>query len=192
MGRLDYQSEGLLLFTNDGDVAQYLMHPAARLQRVYRVRVRGKVTAKKVQALGKGLTVDGVTYQPVHVAVVDADTGNAAEAWLEMRVREGKNRELRRLLAHVGLKVQRLVRVQYGPYKLGRLPRGSALQVPLDAEIVRGMAEASQSQGAFGAAGAGGAGAHGGGASNKGSGKSWGNFTFGLAKRGPPRPRGRR
>lgn len=127
VGRLDLTTEGLLLLTNDGELARRLELPANGWRRVYRVRVFGKPAEGWVDRLGEGVTVDGVRYGPVEVA---EESRSGANAWLSVTLREGKNREVRKVLDHVGLAVNRLIRVQYGPFKLGDLARGQVVEVP--------------------------------------------------------------
>ena len=128
VGRLDLNSEGLLLLTNDGGLARYLELPANALQRCYRVRVNGAVTAATLSKLAQGITVDGVNYGPIQARMERAQTG--ANVWVLVTLKEGKNREIRKVMAHLGLQVSRLIRTAYGPFELGGLPPGSAQEVP--------------------------------------------------------------
>jgi 23S rRNA pseudouridine2605 synthase len=127
IGRLDLTSEGLLLLTNDGALARTLEMPATGWIRRYRVRVHGAVEPAALAALAKGLTLDGVHYAPID-AGLDAKKGD--NAWLTVSLREGRNREIRRVMAHLGLDVSRLIRIAYGPFQLGTLPRGGIEEVP--------------------------------------------------------------
>ncbi len=127
VGRLDLTSEGLLLLTNDGELARHLELPATGWTRRYRVRAFGPVDADRLAALAKGVTVDGVAYGPVEAELRRRQGGNA---WLDMALKEGRNREVRKLCEHLGLKVNRLIRVAYGTFQLGRLPRGAVAEVP--------------------------------------------------------------
>lgn len=127
VGRLDFTSEGLLLLTNDGDLARHLELPATGWTRRYRVRVHGTVDAESLGRLKNGVTVDGVRYGPVEA---ELDRSQGANAWLTMALKEGKNREIRQLCAHLGLAVTRLIRIGYGPFQLGELKRGEVAQVP--------------------------------------------------------------
>ncbi len=127
VGRLDLTSEGLLLLTNDGELARHLELPATGWTRRYRVRGFGPVDADRLAALAKGVTVDGVAYGPVEAELRRRQGGNA---WLDMALKEGRNREVRKLCEHLGLKVNRLIRVAYGTFQLGRLPRGAVAEVP--------------------------------------------------------------
>ncbi|KAE9017615.1 hypothetical protein PF005_g17360 [Phytophthora fragariae] len=126
VGRLDFNTEGLLLFTNDGDYARELEHPKTEVTRVYRALVRGNVAESKLQELQRGPLVDGIKYRPIKVTVQSTDK---KDSWLQVKVSEGKNREVRKALAHVRLVVKQLIRVQYGPYRLADLPSGAVLEV---------------------------------------------------------------
>jgi 23S rRNA pseudouridine2605 synthase len=127
VGRLDLTSEGLLLLTNDGELARRLELPATRWIRRYRVRVHGRPDPAVLASLSQGLTVDGVRYGPIDA---DLDAVKRDNAWLTVALREGRNREVRRVMAHLGLAVTRLIRIAYGPFQLGTLPRGAAEEVP--------------------------------------------------------------
>jgi 23S rRNA pseudouridine2605 synthase len=127
VGRLDLTSEGLLLLTNDGALARTLELPSTGWIRRYRVRVHGAVDPVKLAALAKGVTIDGVHYAPID-AGLDAKKGD--NAWLTVSLREGRNREIRRVMAYLGLDVTRLIRIAYGPFQLGTLPRGGIDEVP--------------------------------------------------------------
>jgi len=126
VGRLDINSEGLLLLTNDGALKRQLELPSSGWQRKYRVRAHGTVHPDRLAALAKGITVDGVDYGPVE-ATLDRQVG--ANAWLTFALKEGKNREVRKICAHLGLYVNRLIRIAYGPFTLGTLPKRSLEEV---------------------------------------------------------------
>jgi 23S rRNA pseudouridine2605 synthase len=126
VGRLDLTSEGLLLLTNDGGLARYLELPANALQRCYRVRVHGALNAARLARLAQGVTVEGVRYGPVEARI---EGGGGANVWIGVRLKDGKNREVRKVMAHLGLQVTRLIRTAYGPFQLGGLPPGSAAEV---------------------------------------------------------------
>jgi len=132
VGRLDLNSEGLLLLTNDGELARSLELPAAGWVRRYRVRVHGNIDPETLVPLEKGIVVDGVKYGPIK-AILDRQKG--ANAWLTISLKEGKNREIRRVMEHLGWPVSRLIRVAYGPFQLGSLPEGAVEEVP--AKIVK-------------------------------------------------------
>ena len=127
VGRLDFNSEGLLLLTNDGALARELEHPSRGWRRRYRVRVRGTPDEGALAALGKGITADGVRYGPIEARF---DRQNRQNAWLTVALAEGRNREIRIVLAHLGLPVSRLIRTAYGPFQLGGLARGETAEVP--------------------------------------------------------------
>lgn len=127
VGRLDLNSEGLLLLTNDGELARYLELPANAWTRRYRVRVHGTVKADALSSLARGITVEGMQYGPIEAAIERAQTG--ANVWLVVTLQEGKNREIRKVMAHLGLQVSRLIRTAYGPFQLGDLPPGSAEEI---------------------------------------------------------------
>lgn len=115
VGRLDFNSEGLLLLTNSGELARHLELPATGWLRRYRVRAHGRVAQDELDALQNGVEVEGVHYGPIEATI---DSVQGANAWLTVALREGKNREVRRILAHLGLDVNRLIRVSYGPFQL--------------------------------------------------------------------------
>ena len=120
VGRLDLNSEGLLLLTNDGALARRLELPSNGWIRRYRVRVYGPVDNRQLGLLAKGVTVDGVKYGQIE-ASLEARTGT--NAWLSVSLKEGRNREIRKVMAHLGLQTTRLIRVAYGPFQLGNLDR---------------------------------------------------------------------
>jgi 23S rRNA pseudouridine2605 synthase len=126
IGRLDFNTEGLLLLTNDGGLARALELPDTGWLRRYRVRAHGEVTQAQLDELKNGIEVDGVKYGPID-AMLERDQG--ANVWLVFAIREGKNREVRNVLAHLGLEVNRLIRVSYGPFQLGELPEGQVEEV---------------------------------------------------------------
>lgn len=129
VGRLDLNSEGLLLLTNDGGLARYLELPATGWKRRYRVRVHGTVKATALERLKDGITIDGVKYDRVEAAM-EKGKQDASNTWLDVALREGKNREIRKIMEHLDLKVNRLIRMSYGPFTLGDLPIGAAKEVP--------------------------------------------------------------
>jgi len=120
IGRLDYNTEGLLLLTNDGEFKRLLELPANAVERTYRARAHGEVSQAQLEALIEGITIDGVRYGRID-ANLERRTG--ANQWIELTITEGKNREVRRVLEHLGLTVNRLVRTAFGPVALGDLPR---------------------------------------------------------------------
>ena len=126
IGRLDFNTEGLLLLTNDGGLARALELPDTGWLRRYRVRAHGEVTQGQLDELKKGVEVDGVKYGPID-ATLERDQG--ANVWLVFAIREGKNREVRNVMAHLGLEVNRLIRISYGPFQLGELEEGQVEEV---------------------------------------------------------------
>ncbi len=126
VGRLDLNSEGLLLLTNDGGLSRHLELPATGWPRCYRVRAFGQITQRGIDALADGLTVEGIHYGPIQTIVSKA---NGRNIWLDMTLHEGKNREIRRVLNYLGLDVNRLLRLSYGPFELGNLQPGEVREV---------------------------------------------------------------
>lgn len=122
VGRLDINSEGLLLLTNDGGIKRKLELPSTGWLRRYRVRVNGRPTDDTLAPLRKGITVEGIRFQGMDVAL---DRQQGANAWLTVGLREGKNREIRRAMEAIGLSVNRLIRISYGPFQLGELKSGA-------------------------------------------------------------------
>lgn len=126
VGRLDINSEGLLLLTNDGGLKRHLELPATGWRRRYRARVYGRVDRKSLARLSLGVEIEGVKYAPIEARL---DSQEGANGWITLALREGKNREVRRVLAHLGYAVNRLIRTAYGPFQLGNLQRGSVEEV---------------------------------------------------------------
>ena len=132
VGRLDFTGEGLLLLTNDGALARRLELPATGWVRRYRVRLFGRPDPAQLVALKKGVTVEGVRYAPIDAAL---DSVKGDNAWLTVALREGRNREVRRVMAYLGFAVSRLIRTAYGPFQLGHLPPGAVEEV--SAKVLR-------------------------------------------------------
>ena len=126
IGRLDLNSEGLLLLTNNGELARQLELPQNAWSRRYKVRVHGRVDVKKLAALAKGVEVDGVKYGAVQATL---ESTNGSNSWLMVTLNEGKNREIRKLMKSIGLEVARLIRLSYGPFQLGSLQKGEVKEV---------------------------------------------------------------
>lgn len=126
VGRLDMMSEGLLLLTNDGGLARRLELPETGWTRRYRARVHGHVDEARLANLAKGVTVEGVRYGPI---MAELESQQRSNAWLGIRLNEGKNREIRRVLAHLGLDVTRLIRTAYGPFQMGNMRRGDVDEI---------------------------------------------------------------
>jgi 23S rRNA pseudouridine2605 synthase len=129
IGRLDYNTEGLLLMTNDGEFKRQLELPASGVERTYRARAFGDISQTQLEELAMGITIDGVTYGKID-ANLERRTGR--NQWVEMTLTEGKNREVRKVLEHFGLQVSRLIRTRYGAFELDGLPMGAVDVVPRD------------------------------------------------------------
>ena len=127
VGRLDLNSEGLLLLTNDGGLARQLELPVNGWTRRYRVRAHGRIEQADLDHLANGMTVEGVRYGPI---VASIERQQKSNLWLTVTLTEGKNREVRRVLAHLGLEVNRLIRTAFGPFGLGELVEGQAVELP--------------------------------------------------------------
>jgi 23S rRNA pseudouridine2605 synthase len=127
VGRLDFNSEGLLLLTNDGEIARRLEMPASGWIRKYRARLFGRVTQADLDKLATGTTIAGVAYGPI-VADIERSKGNYS--WATVSLKEGKNREVKRVMESLGLKVARLIRISYGPFQLGQLAEGAVEEIP--------------------------------------------------------------
>ena len=127
IGRLDLNSEGLLLLTNNGELSRMLELPQNAWSRRYKVKVHGAVDKKKLADLENGAVVDGVHYGSVKVTI---ESEQGSNTWLSVTLNEGKNREIRKLMKFVGLEVARLLRLSYGPFQLGSLKKGEVKEVP--------------------------------------------------------------
>ena len=126
VGRLDLNTEGLLLLTNDGGLKRQMELPSSNIPRTYRARVFGQISQSQLDELIEGITIDGMRYGKID-ANLDRSTGR--NQWIELTLTEGKNREVRRVLEHFDLKVSRLIRTGYGPFALDDLPRGTAVEI---------------------------------------------------------------
>ncbi len=127
VGRLDFNTEGLLLLTNDGELARVLELPATGWLRRYRVRAHGSIAQRKLDELRAGAIIDGIRYGAIEATL---DRLQGSNLWLTFAIREGKNREVRNVLGHLGLTVTRLIRVSFGPFQLGELREGEVEEVP--------------------------------------------------------------
>lgn len=128
IGRLDLNTEGLLLLTNDGALKREMELPASGVPRTYRARAFGDVTQEQLEALADGVEIEGVRYGSIN-ANMERGTGGGRNQWIEITITEGKNREVRHVLEYLGLKVNRLIRTAYGPFHLGDLPRGQVARI---------------------------------------------------------------
>lgn len=139
VGRLDFMTEGLLLLTNDGELKRNLELPRTGIVRIYRARAYGQVTQAELEALAEGITIDGVRYGSIN-ANLERRTGR--NCWVEMSLAEGKNREVRRVLGYLGLKVSRLIRTAYGPLDLEGLQMGEIDEVP--GQVIEALLKSAQ------------------------------------------------
>jgi 23S rRNA pseudouridine2605 synthase len=126
VGRLDFMTEGLLLLTNDGELKRQLELPRTGVVRSYRARAFGDVTQEQLERLAEGITIEGVRYGSIDA---NLERGSGRNRWIEMNLAEGKNREVRRVLEHLGLQVSRLIRTAYGPLDLEGLAPGQVDEV---------------------------------------------------------------
>lgn len=127
IGRLDINSEGLLLLSNDGELARRLELPSQGWVRRYRVRLFGAVKQADLDRLAQGVTIEGVRYQPV---TAELERSKGMYSWATVSLQEGKNREVKRVMEHLGLRVARLIRISFGPFHLGHLPEGAVDEIP--------------------------------------------------------------
>jgi 23S rRNA pseudouridine2605 synthase len=132
IGRLDFTTEGLLLLTNDGELERKLELPATGWTRRYRVRVHGTVEQSALDRLQQGITITGMRYGPIEARI---ERKQGTNSWLSFALKEGKNREIKRVCEHLGLQVNRLIRISFGPFQLGDLGKGEVEEVP--ARILR-------------------------------------------------------
>jgi len=126
VGRLDLGTEGLLLLTNDGELKRAMELPASGIPRTYRARTFGDISQPRLEELMQGIEIEGIRYGPIN-ANMERRTGR--NQWIELTLTEGKNREVRRVLEHLGLQTSRLIRTAYGPFPLGDIPRGAVVEV---------------------------------------------------------------
>lgn len=121
VGRLDFDSEGLMLLTNDGDLAYKMTHPKYEIDKTYHVLVKGVMTQKSVRYLEQGVTIEGKKTAPAHVQIMEAQPNNT---WIDITIHEGRNRQIRKMCEAVGYPVMRLIRTELGPWQLGDIPSG--------------------------------------------------------------------
>ena len=127
VGRLDFNSEGLLLLTNDGEIARRMEVPSSGWTRIYRARLFGKINQAELDHLAQGTTIAGVKYGPI---VADIERSKGMYSWATVSLKEGKNREVKRVMESLGLRVARLIRTAYGPFQLGQLAEGQLEEIP--------------------------------------------------------------
>ena len=128
VGRLDFMSEGLLLLTNNGDYSRNLELPAKGYERVYRICIRGQIETKYLERINKGIKIDNIIYKKIKIKI---DKTNKNYTWLIVKLKEGKNREIRNICKYFSWKIVKLIRIQYGPYKLGSLKEGQIEEIKL-------------------------------------------------------------
>ena len=129
IGRLDYNSEGLMILTNNGELKRYLELPKNKFERVYKVKIRGHLTSSNLTNIERGVSLDGLNYKPITAKVLER---NRSYSWVEMVLTEGKNREIRKILASFNLNVERLIRSRFGPFKLNNLTAGKSKKLRLE------------------------------------------------------------
>ena len=129
IGRLDFNTEGLLLLTNDGELARHMELPQNAWLRHYRVRVYGDINPARLATLANGVTISGIRYEPMKVDI-EKEKAEGHNQWLSVTIKEGKNREVRKIMEHLDLQVTRLIRVAFGPFPLGKLARGGIEEIP--------------------------------------------------------------
>ena len=129
IGRLDYNSEGLMILTNNGDLKRYLELPKNKFERTYRVKIKGNLTSRNLKEIERGVSLDGLDYKPIEVRFLQS---NRSYSWIEMILTEGKNREIRKILASFNLTVMRLIRNRFGPFHLDDLQAGKSKELKLN------------------------------------------------------------
>ena len=128
IGRLDFMSEGLLLLTNNGDFARKLELPTTEYERIYRVCIRGIIDLNYLEKINNGIKINGIFYKKIKIKI---DKSNKKFTWLIAKLKEGKNREIRNICKHFSWQIVKLIRIQYGPYKLGRLKKGQIEEIKI-------------------------------------------------------------
>jgi len=126
VGRLDINSEGLIIMTNNGDLARYFELPKSEFKRIYKVRVQGKVDSVSLAKLSKGITIEGTKYKAIRAKLEKQMNSNA---WIIMELKEGKNREIRKICKHLGWRVNKLIRIQFGQFNIGKLKPGEIIEL---------------------------------------------------------------
>ena len=129
IGRLDYNSEGLMILTNNGELKRHLELPKSGVERVYEVKIRGHLTSSNINDIKRGFSLDGLNYKPIAVRVLES---NSSHSWIKMVLTEGKNREIRKILSSFNLTVMRLIRQRFGPFDLGNLQIGKSKKLKLE------------------------------------------------------------
>ena len=126
IGRLDFMSEGLILFTNSGDYSRSLELPSTGYERIYRVCIKGKIENKNIEKINRGIKIDKINYNRIKIKI---EKSNQIYTWIIVRLKEGKNREIRNICKYFAWNIVKLIRIQYGPYKLGQLKEGKIEEI---------------------------------------------------------------
>ena len=126
IGRLDFMSEGLILFTNSGDYSRSLELPSTGYERIYRVCIKGKIENKNIEMINRGIKIDKINYNRIKIKI---EKSNQIYTWIIVRLKEGKNREIRNICKYFAWNIVKLIRIQYGPYKLGKLKEGKIEEI---------------------------------------------------------------
>ena len=126
IGRLDFMSEGLILFTNSGDYSRSLELPSTGYERIYRVCIKGKIENKNIEMINRGIKIDKINYNRIKIKI---EKSNQIYTWIIVRLKEGKNREIRNICKYFAWNIVKLIRIQYGPYKLGQLKEGKIEEI---------------------------------------------------------------
>ena len=126
IGRLDFMSEGLILFTNSGDYSRSLELPSTGYERIYRVCIKGKIENKNIEIINRGIKIDKMNYNKIKIKI---EKSNQIYTWIIVRLKEGKNREIRNICKYFAWNIVKLIRIQYGPYKLGKLREGKIEEI---------------------------------------------------------------
>ena len=126
IGRLDFMSEGLILFTNSGDYSRSLELPSTGYERIYRVCIKGKIENKNIEMINRGIKIDKINYNRIKIKI---EKSNQIYTWIIVRLKEGKNREIRNICKYFAWNIVKLIRIQYGPYKLGKLREGKIEEI---------------------------------------------------------------
>ena len=126
VGRLDYNTEGLIILTNNGDIKRFLELPSNKIDRVYKVKVSGEINSLDLNKIKKGIKINKIQYGPIKIKI---SRKNDSISWLELKLSEGKNREIRNILEHHNLKILRLIRISFGPFKLNNIKKGEIIEL---------------------------------------------------------------
>ena len=126
IGRLDLNTEGLLLFTNNGDFSRYMEHPKNKIIRKYKIKVRGKVKKEKINEINGEMIINNIKYKIINAELMSYSQSNS---WLTIEIAEGKNREVRKIFEHLDIQINRLIRIKFGPFELGQIKKGEFIEL---------------------------------------------------------------